>query len=74
VFDLAVFYSGRYSQVYYYYGYYGYYGWYPIDDGEVSDGQVEFDYAYWDYEYEYYGYTYYETYVMQGSMSLPTEE
>jgi len=50
VFDLAVFYSGRFSQVYYDYGAYGYYGWYPIYDGEVSDGRVEFDYAYWDYE------------------------
>ena len=73
-FDLAVFYDGRYSDVYYYYGYYGYYGWYPIYGGVVSDGRIELDYASIDYEYEYYGATYYETYVIQGSMSLPTEE
>ena len=74
LFDLAIFYSRRYAQVYYHYVYGGYDGWYPIYGSTVTDGWVEFDSSYWDYAYAWYDSTYYETYVMQGSMTLPTEE
>ncbi|HCH63591.1 MAG TPA: hypothetical protein DFR83_12365 [Deltaproteobacteria bacterium] len=73
-FDLAVFYGGRYSQVYYYYDYDGYYGWYPIYYGTVSSGRVQFEDAYWDYPYEWRGSDYYYTFVIEGDMTLPAYE